>query len=137
MKRLDIPLWVGIAGLLLLQVACADSPTGPQGAGAPEQQQARQYLHVQVRNEVDGPVYVSLDLEGIGVEPLGIVRAGSASAFDVSLDRAGTVRLVAISVAHGERLESDPLEVRAGWAVDISITSAGTVARAYPAPREY
>lgn len=137
MKRHDIPLWVGIAGLLLVQAACADPPTGPQGSGAPERPRAQQVLDVQVRNDVDSPVHVSLELEGLGVEPLGIVRAGATSRFAVPLREAGPVRLVAISVAQDERLESDPLEVRAGWFVDVSITSAGTIAKAYAIPPRY
>jgi len=140
MKRLHIPSSIGFAGLLLMQAACADSPTDPRLTGPPELQEAQRYLDVQVRNDAEVPVYVSLELQGFGIEPLGIVRAGTTSRFEVScaaLDGNGPVRMMAISVAGGERFASDPVQVMAGWAVDISITSAGTVARAYPAPREY
>lgn len=131
MKRAHIPLWVGVAGLMVMQAGCTDSPTDPAWTGAPESLTQPEYLEVLVHNVATARAAVSVELDGVAVEALGVLGAGASERFHVTspaLAGGGVVRLVVISVIGSGRSASEPLEVMAGWTVDVSITTAGPVA---------
>jgi len=128
MKRENIPLWVGIAGLLFLQATCADSPTDPAWTGAPEPLARPEYLDVLVHNATLERVAVSVAFDGIDADELGVLREGTSKLFRVTspaLTGGGPAMFVAISTTGHGRYESKPLEVMAGWAVEVSMTSTG------------
>ena len=111
MKRVSTPLWVGIAGLLILQANCADSPTDPSWAGAPERLDHPDYLDVRVRNATHERVAVSVAFDGIDAEALGILPEGASELFRVvspALTGGGPARFVAISITDVGRHESAP-----------------------------
>lgn len=132
MKRAHIPLWVGLAGLMVLQASCADSPTDPAWTGAPELPAQPEYLDVLVHNFATGRAAVTVEFDGVAVEALGVVGEGASELFHVTspaLAGRDPVQLVVVSVIESGRSASEPLEVRAGWTVEVSITPAGPVAR--------
>lgn len=131
MKRAHIPLWVGVAGLMVMQAGCADSPTDPAWTGAPESLTQPEYLEVLVHNVATTRAAVSVELDGVAVEALGVLGAGASERFHVTspvLAEGGPVQLVVISVIGSGRSTSEPLAVMAGWTIDVSITPAGPVA---------
>ena len=129
MKRWNIPLSVGIAGVLLLQGACTD-PISPDGRAVSEPPQ--QFVDVLVRNLSDTPFDVSVT---IGEEEMkvGVVRGGATQLLRVTpVNRiVGHASFVAVAVAETERLESAPIDVMPGWTVEVALTPRGPVASRY------
>ena len=129
MKRWNIPLSAGIAGVLLLQGACTE-PFSPNGRAVSEPPQ--QFVDVLVRNQSDTPFDVSVTI-GDEEMKVGIVRRGDVELFRVTPVNmiGGRAPFVAVAVAETERLESAPIDVMPGWTVEVALTPRGPVASRY------
>jgi len=128
MKRFAIPLSAGLVGVLASLLACGDAPTFPNGTGAPER--APQYVDVIVRNLLDFPLDVWVDI-GQDRTELGAVRAGGVEAVRVAPLglTGGPARFVAIATTHDREIRSEPLDVMPGWTVEVTLDARGSVAR--------
>lgn len=131
MKRFNIPLAIGVAGLLAMQVACHDSPTIPDNRGAPER--VTDYVDLIVRNLLDTQVDVWVDIAQERTQ-FGIVRGGTIESGRMTVPTlaGGPARFVAMAVTEGGEIRSEPLDIMPGWTVEVTVGATGPVARHRP-----
>lgn len=124
MKRFDIILALGLAGLASAAGACSDQRSPTEPSPLPVQPE---YVDILVRNGVAEAMDLTLDLDGSRLA-LGSVEPGGEASFRLHRQEAlglGPARLVATSRADGRDRTSDFLLILPGRMLELQVTPAG------------